>query len=127
MPNIPSTIPTVVFIDNFSFPSPKFSTKTHNGDKVEISDAKPLEMNFSAKVVSPFAKTIINIDKIKALNNCLADINSSFRMQIRYTKINEPAKKFRVPATTNGGMVSTAIRIPKKVVPQKKATQNTEK
>ena len=35
-----------------------------------------------------------------------------------------PEIKFRIPAKINGGIVSTPIRIPKKVVPQKNATQN---
>ena len=38
-----------------------------------------------------------------------------------------PEIKFRKPAKINGGIVSKPIRIPKKVVPQKKATQKTEK
>ena len=37
-----------------------------------------------------------------------------------------PDSKFRIPATKNGGMVSIPMRMPKKVVPQKKATQNKE-
>lgn len=35
-----------------------------------------------------------------------------------------PEIKFRIPANINGGIVSTPILIPKKVVPQKNATQN---
>lgn len=33
-----------------------------------------------------------------------------------------PAINCRIPATNQGGMLSTAIRIPKNVVPQTKAT-----
>lgn len=36
----------------------------------------------------------------------------------------EPEIKLRIPANINGGIVSTPIRMAKKVVPQKKATQN---
>jgi hypothetical protein len=35
----------------------------------------------------------------------------------------KPEIKLRIPARINGGMVSTPIFIPRKVVPQKKATQ----
>jgi hypothetical protein len=38
--------------------------------------------------------------------------------------IIEPDIRFRIPAKINGGIVSTPIRMPKNVVPQKKATQN---
>ena len=37
----------------------------------------------------------------------------------------DPEIKLRIPANIKGGIVSTPIRIPKKVVPQKKATQNS--
>lgn len=36
----------------------------------------------------------------------------------------DPEIKLRIPAKIKGGIVSTPIRIPKKVVPQKSATQN---
>ncbi len=39
----------------------------------------------------------------------------------------EPEIRFLIPESIKGGMVSTPIRIPKKVVPQKKATQNKAK
>ena len=124
---MPNTIPMVVFFDNFSLPKPKFKSNTQSGDSVEINDANPLEINFSAKVVNPFARTIIIIDSTKALNNWVAVIIFILRTNIRYSKIKLPESKLRIPATKKGGMVSTAILMPKKVVPQKKATQNTEK
>ena len=127
MPNIPKTIPKLVLKDIFSLPSAKFSSKTHNGDRVEMSDAKPLEMYFSENVVNPFARTIIIIDKIKARNNCVFVISLTLPLAIKKSKIKVPDNKLRMPATKNGGIVSTAILIPKKVVPQKKATQKTDK
>ncbi len=39
----------------------------------------------------------------------------------------KPEIKLRIPARRKGGMVSIPIRMPKKVVPQKKATQNKAK
>ena len=38
--------------------------------------------------------------------------------------IIEPEIRFLMPAKINGGMVSTPMRMAKKVVPQKNATQN---
>jgi hypothetical protein len=38
-----------------------------------------------------------------------------------------PAKNCLIPATNQGGIVSTAILIPKKVVPQNKATITSER
>ena len=69
MPSMPKAIPSVVLMDNFSFPKTKLSIKTKKGDKVEINDAKPLVMNFSEKVVNPLAKTIIRMASRKALPN----------------------------------------------------------
>ena len=39
----------------------------------------------------------------------------------------KPEIKFLIPASKKGGMVSIPIRMPKNVVPQKKATQNNAK
>lgn len=38
-----------------------------------------------------------------------------------------PEIKFRNPANKKGGIVSIPMRIPKNVVPQKKATQNKDR
>jgi hypothetical protein len=45
----------------------------------------------------------------------------------KYNKIKLPETKLRKPDTKNGGMVSTPMRMPKKVVPQKKPTQKIDR
>ena len=77
MPNIPNTIPIIVLTDSFSYPKIKFSIKTKKGFKVEINEANPLVMYFSAYVVKPLASTIIRIDNKKARENCLGLIVSN--------------------------------------------------
>ena len=78
MPNIPKSIPATVLTDSFSCPIIKFKTKTQKGESVEIRDANPLVMYFSAYVVKPLAKTIMNSDKMKARKNCLVFTRSNF-------------------------------------------------
>ena len=71
---MPKNIPNKVLSDNFSLPKLKFNIKTKNGESVEIIDAKPLVIYFSAKVVNPFAKTIIKNANKSALKNCFIEI-----------------------------------------------------
>ena len=45
---MPKRIPSTVLTDNFSYPKIKFKIKTQKGVNVEIKDANPLVIYFSA-------------------------------------------------------------------------------
>ncbi len=54
-------------------------------------------------------------------------MRSVFLFKIKNNIIKLPESILRKPETKNGGMVSTPIRMPKNVVPQKKPTQKIER
>ena len=93
-----------------------------SGEVALIKEAKLLDKCSSATVVIPFAMMSIIIDKIICILKFFQPIHFNSLVEIRIIATKTAAKNCRIPATNQGGIVSTAILIPKNVVPQTKAT-----